>query len=170
MSESSKFIRIKGSDFPTLRFRNAEEFLRSVEHYLVKYKREYFFRDRICLIYVNDQFDAMKLGLDLKLEKIEYSDGFRTLLLNLRKENGIGRPKNTIFDGVSGRGMTLNQFKKHSLKEIKESCLTKSEIFKRKIITKGKLEKALREGKIKDIKFGNATYIVRLDLEKLFKS
>src|SRR3990167_8428842 len=59
-----------------------------------------------------------------------------------------GRPQNVVFDKASGRGMTINQFTKRSAKEMRRLCLTRSEIVKRKLLTKSVLGKADKDGHI----------------------
>ena len=75
-----------------------------------------------------------------------------------------GRPQNVVFDKASGRGMTINQFTKRSAKEMRRLCLTRSEIVKRKLLTKSVLGKAVKDGRLKETIYGKKRYIYRTEL------
>ena len=79
-----------------------------------------------------------------------------------------GRPQNVVFDKVSGKGMTINQFVKQGAKEMRRLCLTRSEVIKRKLLTKNALEMAIKTGDLKEIIHGNKHYVYRAELNTLF--
>jgi len=165
---NGKFLKIKGSDFSISYPKTPEFYLRTLEHYLKKYNREYRFDGYDCTVSVNDKLDAMKIGLHFDLTCIEYFDGLKFELIDLKsKQKRGGRPKNIVFDYKSGKNMTLNQFKRGLHEEMKPGSLTKNEIMKRKLITKGKLEKAVKEKRIKEVKVGGISYFSRVELAKI---
>ncbi|MDO8590472.1 MAG: hypothetical protein Q7R65_00655 [bacterium] len=78
-----------------------------------------------------------------------------------------GRPRNVVFDKVTGKGMTINQFTKRSAKEMRRLCLTRSEIVKRKLLTKSVLDKAIEDGHLREIIYGKKQYIYRTELNAM---
>jgi hypothetical protein len=163
-------VKISASDFPTSYFRKPESHLRSLEHYLKINNREYNIEGQECTIFVHDKLDAMKIGLDFHLTSVEYFNGLKFERLNLKADQKRGRPRNIVIDNVSGKGMTIGQFKTKARNEVRHSALSKSEIIKRKILSKAKLEKAIAEEKITPIMRGGAIYFDRSELAKLFLS
>lgn len=81
-----------------------------------------------------------------------------------------GRPRNVVFDNVTGKGMTINQFTKRSAKEMRRLCLTRSEIVKRKLLTKSVLDKAIENGDLKEVMYGTKQYIYRTELSTFLGS
>ena len=168
LNTHKEFVEIAKSDFPGFSGRMPlENQLRSFEHYLNKNNRENSFDGKIFIIYVTDKADAIKIGRHLNLSHIKYWNGFVYESLNLKGERCRGRPKNTVTDLVSGKGMTVNQFIKHTREITNEQYLTKSEIVKRKILKRGELEKFIKTGKLREEKIGSKDYINRGELTKV---
>lgn len=86
--------------------------------------------------------------------------------LNITTPKKLGRPKNTVYIKSLDKGMTVNQFKKHTLSELKKTHITKSQIIKAKLLTKSALEKNIANGTLKSISHSNKIFI---DREEVFK-
>lgn len=136
---------------------------RSLERQLEKNHREYDVRGEFFVVRAHDVSDAMKLGLSLMLAAVEYFDGrsLRTIFLATKKK--AGRPKNIVFN-AEGKGMTSNQFKKSLQEDVQSKCLTKSEILKKKILTRKELTDAIRIGRLQEITIDNTSYFRREEL------
>lgn len=78
--------------------------------------------------------------------------------------NKSGRQKNTVFDSSIGRSMTLKQYGKH----IKDQTMSKSEVVKRRLLTKVELEKAINENKVAVFKIGSSIRITKISLQEYF--
>lgn len=72
-----------------------------------------------------------------------------------------GRPKNVVFDSSVGKGMTLNQYTKY----MKEQSISKSDVVKRGILSKAKLEKAIHEGQVKVVQIGARQYVSKASIQ-----
>lgn len=131
--------------------------------YLEKYNREYELLDDIFTVNVHGKADAMKLGLNLRLDTVEYFDGKASYMLQLLHKKKSGRPRNTVFD-ETGKGMTLRQFGKKNLKDVQARCMRKSDILKQGIVTKKSLQEAIDRGQLQEIRIGRTTYIDRKQL------
>ena len=144
--------------------------LRSIEHFLNINYRGYNLDDEDFTVPVQGKADGMRVGLDLRLERIEYCDGKNTELIELVHKNRRGRPKNTVFLQSLNKGMTVNQFQRHTIKEIRRKCVTKSAVIRRKILTETALAKAIETGQLNEIRMGNRSYIDRVELMTLLRS
>lgn len=60
--------------------------------------------------------------------------------------------------------MTINQFTKRSAVETRRLCLTRSEIVKRKVLTKKELDEAIKKGDLREKFIANKNYISRIEL------
>jgi len=68
-----------------------------------------------------------------------------SLDLNIKIDKRRG-PRNIVTDTATGKKMSLRQFSRLSINEIKETCLSKNEVIKRKLLTKGAIDKAAAAG------------------------
>ncbi|MCX6757627.1 MAG: hypothetical protein NTZ44_01970 [Candidatus Nomurabacteria bacterium] len=166
-----KCIKISHSDFSKISHgRSTDSYFRSLESYLRKNNNTYNIDDQVCVIYVNDKNDAMRIGLHFGLHRIEYFDGLKSLPLVLFEKKKRGRPKAMIFDNDSGKAISIKNIRKQSLEEVTANCLEKKEIIKRKILTKSKLENAINKKELVLINVGSKSYINRYELATFIKN
>lgn len=143
---------------------------RSVEHFLKKYHRGYNLDGEVFTVPVQNKVDGMKIGLGLRIECIEYFDRKNIELIEVTHKKRRGRPKNAVFLQLLNKGMTINQFQRYTIKEVRKECVTKSVIIKRRILTETALAKAIKTGQLNEIRMGNRSYINRLELATLLRS
>lgn len=166
-----KYIKIPLSDFlEYFSWRSEKSYSRSLEKYLEKNNRLYNLDDQNCIVYVDDKNDAMRMGLHFGLRRLEYYDGFElSTIVLVGQEKKRGRPKNTIFDNISGEGMTLRQFKIRTKKKVELQHIAKRQIIRKRILTKKELENAINNGALTEINVGNRGYIDRQELAEFIK-
>ncbi len=172
-SISQKYIKISDSDFSRIRsLRPVDSYLRSLEAYLRKNNRTYDNIDgESYTIYVVDKNDAMTIGFDFNLSKIEYFDGSKLspLILKVKRKKG-NNSKAVIVEDISGNKTTIKKLKEHSFEDVRLNCLETKEIVKRNILTKKAIKEAITKGELTEIKIANKYFINRQELVKFMKS
>jgi len=161
-----KYIEISNINFPeTFKRQLPNSLFRKLENYLNKYNRDYVSDgESLCTVYVLDKNDAMRLGMDFKLNGFDYYNGDTMESISLVKKVRRGVPKNIFTNNVTGQSMTLNQYKKRTKSEIQKNYLSKAEVKKRKLLTNSELNKAISKGKINVVTMGSTNYISRIDV------
>jgi hypothetical protein len=139
---------------------------RTLEHYLEKNTRTFEFNDadKYVTVEVIDINDAKHLANACNLSKVEYVafDGKTSFLEISTQINKGGRPKNTVFVKELDKCMTLNQYKKH----LKNTTVSKADVVKQGIMTKGELEKAIAAGHLQVLMIGSSKRIDHNQLQK----
>lgn len=170
MDKKQKYIRITLTDFSQCSLLQSKEtHFRSMEKYLEKNNYSYESDGKICVIYVDDKNDSMRLGLHFSLDKVEYFDGsdLLPLILNI-KEKSRNNPKYVIFDN-EGNKIAMRRLREQSIEEIKINCIEKREVIKKKILTKSEIEKAFTKGELSPVNFMNKCFIDRRELAKFVR-
>lgn len=170
MDKKQKYIKIALSDFSNYSsFRSKESYFRSLEKYLEKNSQPYESEGQTCIIYVDDKNDAIRIGLHFGLDKLKYFDGVNLLPLILdAKEKSPSAPKYMIFDNT-GKKIGIRKLREQSMQEIKLNCIERSEVIKRKILTRSEVEKAFARGELSPTMFMNKCFIHRKELAKFIK-
>lgn len=165
------FIEINRESFNPVFYSDEAVQFRSLEKRLESLKRDFGVTDHLksIRVAVHDKVDAIILGNKLMLVSIVYFEGGLSSEIKLKAPRKSGRPKNIVHVNVTGvdKSMTLNQFKKYSLEELKKTHVTKSQILEKKFISKSKLEKYIADGTLQTVSFSNKIYINRNEILKL---
>ncbi len=168
-----KYIKIAHSDFSRIRsLRSIDSYFRSLEAYLRKNNRTYDNIDgESYTIYVVDKNDAMTIGFDFNLSKVEYFDGSKlsSLILKVKRKKG-NNSKAVIVEDISGNKVTMKKLREHSFEDVKLNCLETKEIVKRNILTKKAIKEATTKGELTEIKIVNKYFINRQELAKFMKN
>lgn len=169
---NQKYIKISYSNFFKDPFsRSTDSHLRSLEAYLVRNNRTYNISEQTCVVYVYDKNDAMSIGLDLNLGRVEYFDGLELLPLVLKvKKEKLSKSRGVVVKDASGTTITMKKLREQTFKELTLNCLEKNDIVERKILTRNRLESAITEGKLIEINVGSKYYINRQDLANFIKN
>ena len=150
-----------------------ERHTRSLEKYLEKNSHTFNIKDENYIVYVQDKNEAMRIAMDLqKHKKFEYFDGIELLPLIISQRpifRDIGK-RHSIIGKKSDKPITWKKFVEYSNDQIRSKCLNKTDIIKRGILTKGKFEKAVTDGKLTIIKFKSKCFIDRDELAEYIKS
>lgn len=162
------FIKIDPVSFTKSDFKNTDTNFRSLEKFLERENRSFEVDDfeKVITVQVKDEVDALRLSDNAGLSKVTYCSDKADIELNITTPKKLGRPKNTVYIKSLDKGMTVNQFKKHTLSELQKTHITKSQIIKAKLLTKSTLEKNIANGTLKGISHSNKIFI---DREKVFK-
>lgn len=162
------FIKVTESSFSLGGFKNFDVKFRSLEKFLERENRAFDVDDveKVITVQVADDVDARLLSEDAGLSKVSYCSDEADIELNITTPKKLGRPKNTVYIKSLDKGMTVNQFKKHTLSELKKTHITKAQIIKAKLLTKSALEKNIANGTLKGISHSNKIFI---DREEVFK-
>jgi hypothetical protein len=145
--------------------KTADRHYHSLESYLEKNNHNFNKSEDGYVVYVQNKNEAMRIGLNFPWFDKGYFDGsvLQTLNLNPKVDNRRG-PRNIITDNTTGKKMSLRQFRKVSSSGIKEGCLSKNEVIKRKLLTKGEIDKAVAVGNLEVVSFEGGSYINRQKL------
>ena len=137
---------------------------RSIEKQLENLNKDFEVMNHLKTIsvIVSDKGDAILLASKLDLMKVEYCDNEVCIELQTKFLKKIGRPKRTVFISGQSKGMTMSQYNKH----IKLDTLSKTEIIKRGILTKTKLNNAISSGSLNVIKTGVSEHISQKELRE----
>ena len=165
---TAPFIKVTESSFSLVGFKNLDTKFRSFEKFLERESRSFDVDDvgKTITINVTDEIDARRLSENADLSRVAYFSDAGEVELNIAAPKKLGRPKNTVYMKSLDKGMTVNQFKKHTLSELQKTHITKSQIIKAKLLTKTALEKNLTNGVLKAVPHSNKIFI---DREEVFK-
>jgi len=165
-------IKINEKDLPEYGFFSPCNNFRSLEKLLEKHNRKFNCDDfeKIIEIEVSDKIDALRLSKLIGLSKVNYSVDNVTEELTVSSPKKLGRPKCSVFIETTGEKMTVKQFRKYSLEKLQKTHLTKTQILKRKILTKTQLEKYINDGTLKRLNCHNRSFISMEELFSLLRS
>lgn len=153
------FLVIKSTDFHQMpQFRTVESYMRSVEKYLERNSKMFEYRNDSYIIYVSNKQDAMIIGMDFKLKKIDFYDGDKFEVVTLiSKSQNLSNP--TVTDTETGETISLRKFSANQKKEAKKNAITKAKAYKLGLMSKSNLDSAIIDGLIKTINHNGVTYI-----------
>jgi len=140
---NNQYLKLTESKYSQSRDRHYH----SLESYLEKNNHNFKRDEDGYIVYAQDKNEAMRLGLNFPWFDKKYFDGslLHSLDLNIKIDKRRG-PRNIVTDTATGKKMSLRQFSRLSINEIKETCLSKNEVIKRKLLTKGAIDKAAAAG------------------------
>jgi len=172
----NEFIKITKSDFADnlLKREDVDASLRSIEKFLERNKHKYNW-DAVgdgFVIKVSDENEAIKIAGEFNssfgVEKVTYyqNSKSKTIKPSSYKKQKTARPRYSFFDKNTGKTLNKKQFGE----KIKRDCLSKTQIVKKGILPKAKLEQAVRNKEIETISTGKVVYISRGALQRYFKN
>ncbi len=161
-----RYILVTEESFSKGRLPSVAACFRSFEKYLEKYQRVYVCNDfeKTITVEVKDELDAVTVAEGGELVRVQYhADGSDTELV-MKPPKKLGRPRATVTVGGAAKKMTINQYRKYTLGELKKTHLQKGQIIKAGLLTKTKLEHLISEGKLTPVQHGKLVFINRNEL------
>lgn len=164
-----KFIRITTNSFPKTWHEDLVAQLRSFEKYLDRTHRTYTCDDfeKIFTVKVTDKLDAIKILRECGLTHVLYHEDGVDTELNTSSFCMKERPSATVTLEGGAKKMSLNQYKKLTLGELKKTHITKGRIIKVGLISKTKLQHYIDDGTLTAVRYGRMTFIDKNELFKL---
>lgn len=164
-----KFIQITTKYFSKPGYENSVTQLRRFEKYLQRTHRTYSCDDfeKVITVKVVDKLEAFKIAGEGKLTSVLYHEDGVNTELDMKPSRMRGRPRATVTINEGAKKMTLNQYKKFTLSELKKTHISKGQIIKAGLISKTKLQHFIDDGTLTTVSSGRTTFINKNELFKL---
>lgn len=151
-------------------YRPIELHMRSLEKYLEKNNRTFLFEGDICTVHVHNKQDALRIGMENHLREVLYIENSVQVKLQIAVDAPSTKRTKIIVSDNQGNKTSLRKIKQQPHLEAKNNALNKSDIVKRRILTKKELDDAIRSSKLTVTVIGKTSYVNRKELSDfLFK-